>query len=201
MEERIYKTIAFNTEVFSTFELMNQPQKKQIRIAITGPESSGKTTLARQLSEMYKGQYIPEFAREYVENLSHHYTFQDVETIAHAQVEQYEASLKSSERLFFFDTWLIITKVWFRWVFGKTPDWLEGQIRDCPIDLFLLCRPDLPWEADPVRENGGENRIRLFEEYRNELIHYGFSFVEISGTDDQRLNNARDAIRKFYKLA
>jgi nicotinamide riboside kinase len=63
--------------------------------------------------------------------------------------------------------------------------------------LFLLCRPDLPWEADPVRENGGENRIRLFEEYRNELIHYGFSFVEISGTDDQRLNNAMDAIRKF----
>lgn len=197
MEERIYKTIVYNTEGFSTFELMNQQQKKQIRIAITGPESSGKTTLARQLAEMYKGQYIPEFAREYVEKLPHHYTFQDVETIAQEQVEQYNASLKSSERLFFFDTWLIITKVWFKWVFGKTPDWLEDQIRNCPIDLFLLCRPDLPWEADPVRENGGENRIRLFEEYRNELIIYGFSFVEISGTDDQRLKNATDAIRKF----
>ena len=174
---------------------------QQIRIAVTGPESSGKTTLARQLAELYKGQYIPEFAREYVEKLAHHYSYEDVETIARTQVEQYLVTKTSSEKLFFFDTWLIITKVWFRWVFGKTPDWLEGQIRDCPIDLFLLCRPDLPWEADPVRENGGENRIRLFEEYRNELINYGFSFVEISGTDDQRLNNAIEAIRKFYKLS
>jgi NadR type nicotinamide-nucleotide adenylyltransferase len=180
---------------------MHNAQVKQIRIAITGPESSGKTTLARQLAELYKGQYIPEFAREYVEKLPYHYSFQDVETIARNQVDQYLVTKTSSEKLFFFDTWLIITKVWFRWVFGKTPNWLDDQILNCPIDLFLLCRPDLPWEADSVRENGGENRIRLFEEYRNELIHYGFSFVEISGTDDQRLNNAIDAIRKFYKLS
>jgi NadR type nicotinamide-nucleotide adenylyltransferase len=174
---------------------------QQIRIAVTGPESSGKTTLARQLADLYKGQYIPEFAREYVEKLAHHYSYEDVETIARTQVDQYQETKLSSEKLFFFDTWLIITKVWFRWVFGKVPDWLENQIHGCPIDLFLLCRPDLPWEADPVRENGGENRIRLFEEYRNELINYGFSFVEISGTDDQRLNNAIEAIRKFYKLS
>jgi len=174
---------------------------QQIRIAVTGPESSGKTTLSRQLAELYKGQYIPEFAREYVEKLPHHYSFQDVETIARTQVEQYLVTQTSSEKLFFFDTWLIITKVWFKWVFGKTPDWLEDQIRHCPIDLFLLCRPDLPWEADAVRENGGENRIRLFEEYRNELINYGFRYVEISGTDDQRLHNAIDAIRNFYRLS
>ncbi|MDP3641728.1 MAG: ATP-binding protein [Bacteroidota bacterium] len=179
---------------------MHTNQKKQIRIAVTGPESSGKTILAKELAVFFKGQYIPEFAREYVEKLPYHYSYQDVETIARNQVEQYLTTNVSSDQLFFFDTWLIITKVWFKWVFGKTPDWLEHQIRDYPIDLFLLCRPDLPWEADLVRENGGEKRILLFEEYRNELINYGFNFVEIGGTDDKRLTNAITAIRNFCMI-
>lgn len=178
-------------------KLFMETPKKQIRIAVTGPESTGKTTLARQLTEIFNGQYIQEFAREYVEKLQHHYTFGDIDAIAKAQVEQYQATRSSQEKIFFFDTWLIITKVWFKWVYGKTPDWLEYQIHECPIDLFLLCRPDLPWEADPVRENGGENRIKLFELYREELNHYGFNFVEISGTGDKRQTNAIAAVRDF----
>jgi len=178
---------------------MNTP--KQIRIAVTGPESTGKTTLARQLAELFHGQYIPEFAREYVEKLPHHYTFQDVEIVARTQVEQYLNTKVSSEKIFIFDTWLIITKVWFKWVFGNTPEWLEDQIQNCPIDLFLLCHPDLPWEADAVRENGGENRMKLFEEYRKELTGYGFNFVEIYGNGDQRLTNAAAAIRNFCTIS
>jgi NadR type nicotinamide-nucleotide adenylyltransferase len=175
---------------------MNTP--KQIRIAVTGPESTGKTTLAKQLAETFNGQFIPEFAREYIEKLPRHYTFEDVENIAKTQVQQYHLTQSGSERIFFFDTWLIITKVWFNWVYGRIPEWLEVEILNCPMDLYLLCRPDLPWEADPVRENGGENRIRLYEQYREQLEHYGFNFVEIGGTDDIRLHNALDAIRKFY---
>jgi NadR type nicotinamide-nucleotide adenylyltransferase len=180
---------------------MQIEQKQQIRIAITGPESTGKTTLALQLAELFHGQYIPEFAREYVEKLPHHYTYQDVETIARTQVEQYFSTKANPEKLFIFDTWLIITKVWFKWVFGNTPEWLEDQIQDCPIDLFLLCCPDLPWEADSVRENGGESRMELFEEYRKELVAYGFNFVEISGTGDKRLNNAAAAIRNYCMIS
>lgn len=173
---------------------------KKIRIVITGPESSGKTILARQLAELFKGQYIPEHAREYVEALNRPYTRDDVEAIARTQISQYQATGAGSGELYFFDTWLIITKVWFNWVFGQTPAWLEEQIQACPVDLFLLCRPDLPWEADPVRENGGENRIRLFDEYRKELIRYGFTFVEIGGTGEDRLKNAIFAVRNFCKL-
>lgn len=154
-----------------------------------------------QLTEIFNGQYLPEFAREYVEKLPGHYTFEDVENIAKTQVEQYLSTKNGSAGVFFFDTWLIITKVWFNWVFGRTPEWLENQIRDCPIDLFLLCRPDLPWEADAVRENGGENRIRLFEQYQAELKLYGFNFVEISGSGDERLNNAISAVRKIIDLS
>lgn len=169
-------------------------RSKQIRIAITGPESTGKTTLAKQLAELYNGRYIPEFAREYVEKLPHHYTFADVEAIANTQIDQYQSTKSGSEQMFFFDTWLIITKVWFNWVFGWTPEWLEDKIHDCPIDLFLLCRPDLPWEADAVRENGGENRLKLYDQYRNELNLYGFKYVEIGGSGEDRLQSAIDAI-------
>ncbi len=173
--------------------------EQQIRIAITGPESTGKTTLAKQLAEYFQGQYIPEYARNYVEKLPGHYTFGDVENIAKAQVDQYLLTQNSSEKIFFFDTWLIITKVWFNWVYEKTPVWLEEKITKCPIDLYLLCCPDLPWEADSVRENGGENREKLFNHYRDQLIDYGFNFVEIGGEDETRLNNAIIAIRSFYE--
>jgi len=172
-------------------------QKKQIRIAITGPESTGKTTLAQQLAATFGGRYIPEYAREYVEHLSHHYTFEDVEAIARKQVEQYHQTQQWPERFFFFDTWLIITKVWFRWVYCRVPEWLESEIKQCPVDLFLLCRPDLPWEADQVRENGGENRIKLYNEYLEQLRNYGFNFVEIGGSGEERLANAISAIRSF----
>jgi NadR type nicotinamide-nucleotide adenylyltransferase len=173
---------------------------KQIRIAITGPESTGKSTLTKQLAEAFNGQFIPEFAREYIENLLHHYTFDDVEAIAKAQLEQYHVTENSSGHIFFFDTWLIITKVWFTWVFQKTPEWMDLEIRNCPMDLFLLCRPDLPWEADPVRENGGENRLKLFELYRKELKQYGFNFVEIGGVGEERLGNATAAVRNLYQI-
>ena len=169
--------------------------KKTLRIAITGPESSGKTTLAKQLADRFDGQYIPEYAREYVETLNRPYTYEDVEHIAKTQVSQYQETKSASQQLFFFDTWLLITKVWFNWVYGKTPDWLEDRIRECPIDLFLLCSPDLPWEADPVRENGGENRVKLFEQYLKELHHYGFKFVLVSGSGNSRLANAVAAVR------
>lgn len=175
------------------------PEKKQIRVAVTGPESTGKTTLAQQLAERFSGLYVPEYARTYVEKLQQHYTREDVETIARRQIEEYNLASEDNCEFVFFDTWLIITKVWFQWVFNEVPNWLEDKIISSPIDLFLLCRPDLPWEADPVRENGGENRDRLYRTYRSELINYGFNFVEIGGTNSARLENAESAVKKYLK--
>ena len=176
---------------------MHHTQKK-IRIAITGPESTGKTTLAKQLAEIFDGEYIPEYAREYVEKLPHHYAFEDIEAIAGMQVEQYRQTENSSTPVFFFDTWLIITKVWFEWVYGRVPNWLEHEIQKCQMDLYLLCRPDLPWEADRVRENSGENRIKLYNEYLGNLRDYRFNFIEIEGVGEERLENAISAVHRFY---
>lgn len=174
-------------------------QLKQIHIAVTGPESTGKTTLVIELAERFGGLYIPEYARNYVEKLDHHYTFEDVETIARMQVTQYYQAQDSDFRFVFFDTWLIITKVWFEWVYNKVPEWLEHEIRNCPIDLFLLCRPDLPWEADPVRENGGENRIKLYNRYKSNLQEYGFNFIEVEGIGEDRVATAFESVSRFFE--
>ena len=177
---------------------MNKPLE-QIRIAVTGPESTGKTTLAIQLAGQFGGLYIPEYARNYVEKLNHHYTFEDVEAIARMQVTQYQQAQDSDCRFVFFDTWLIITKVWFEWVYNKVPEWLDHEIRNCPIDLFLLCRPDLPWEADSVRENGGENRIKLYNQYKRNLQEYGFNFIEVEGVGEDRVATAVESVRRIFE--
>ncbi len=167
-----------------------------IKIVLTGAESTGKSDLAKALGRRYNAPWIPEVARAYVEKLGRPYTYCDVEKIALYQIEEEK---QHSQGLVFFDTWLIITKVWFDFVYGKHPDWLDHHIRNSRVDLFLLCDIDLPWIADPVRENGGENREKLHQIYQEELNYYGFQYELISGTGKLRMKNAVLAIEAMLQ--
>lgn len=162
-------------------------------IFITGPESTGKTELAKGLAKYYKKMWVPEFAREYVEKNGGNYTFNDVELIAKRQTAQINKAMHSDE-VTFFDTGLIITKIWFEVVYNRVPDWLNGIMQQMPASLHLLCNTDLEWQADAVRENGGEMRNVLFERYKAELHAYNWPYSIISGTGKERLQNAIDAI-------
>lgn len=66
------------------------------------------------------------------------------------------------------------------------------------IDLYLLCLPDIPWEPDPLRENGGEHRQQLFDAYKNELVKRNLNFIEVGGIGDARLENAIKAVKEFF---
>jgi nicotinamide riboside kinase len=158
-------------------------------ILITGPESTGKSELAGALASRYRGVVVPEYARGYVAGLRRPYTFQDVEHIARIQSGTYDHYLQEPGWVFF-DTWLIITRVWFEVVYGKVPGWIEGRIRSARFDLVLLCDTDIPWVPDPVRENGGEKREALMKRYREELIRFGLPFQQVSGSGPQRLQHA-----------
>lgn len=137
------------------------------RVGIIGPESTGKSTLANYLAHRYNGVLIPEYARDYMENLapSYEYTYNDVEAIARYQVQQMQSL---TDGILVFDTELIITKVWFLHKFGKCPDFVEQALRDFPMDVYLLCYPDMPWQPDPVRENPNI-RDYLFDWYEREI--------------------------------
>jgi len=167
------------------------------RIVVTGPESTGKTILAQALAEKLGTVWIPEYARQYVENLNRPYDYDDVIRIARYQVAQ-EAEFESKMRngVVIFDTWLIITKVWLDLVFGKCPEWIREHIRAAKIDLFLVCNTDLPWIKDRVRENGGEKREQLFQLYCDEISSFGFEYEKIIGVGAARTENAMQALLK-----
>lgn len=167
------------------------------KIVLTGPESTAKSTLSRQLAAHYHGIDVPEFARQYLAERGADYSYADVEAIAREQVKQYELAVAAKPEFVFFDTWLIVTKVWFDWVYQRVPAWLEKAIADLPVDLYLLCRPDIAWEPDPLRENGGEERLKLFEIYKEELQQRGLNFVEIGGEGDERFRSAQAAVKQF----
>lgn len=165
-------------------------------IVITGAESTGKTALAKSLASYFGVNWVPELARSYVENLNRPYTYADVENIAKQQINQFTESLKTKPDLLFFDTGLIITKVWFEVVYKKCPDWLLTEIDQMPKFLHLLCHTDLPWKADSVRENGGEMRNKLTEIYTTELVKYGYPFKVVKGIGENRLQNALKLLKE-----
>jgi len=162
------------------------------RILITGPESTGKSELANDLGKHYGGMVVPEYARKFIQELGRPYQFNDVEHIALKQLEEYDRSFHPD--WIFFDTWLIITKVWFKVVYNRVPSWLEKKIGIASFELVLLCDTDLPWIADPVRENGGALREELLDSYKNELNHFGLNWELVSGSGEERLLKARQLI-------
>ncbi len=159
-------------------------------IVVTGAESTGKSTLTEALANHFDVPFVPEFAREYVEKIKRKYNFHDVETIAGEQIEQLNALQHSAQPFIFIDTWLIITKIWFEVVFDAVPDWFSKEIQKTNIDLFLVCDIDLPWIPDPVRENGGEQRIILHNKYVQEIENYNFKYKIVRGKSEKRFQNA-----------
>lgn len=138
------------------------------KVGIIGPESSGKSTLARYLAKRYQGVLIPEYARDYVEQKgTTEVTFDELCAIAKHQIEELEA-LKPN--LYIFDTELIVTKVWFDYAFGRIPEWLNENIHRFPMDVYLLTYPDIAWVPDPARSNGSDAiRKELFDRYEAEV--------------------------------
>ena len=168
------------------------------KIVISGPESSGKTDLSVYLADQFRQPCIPEYARDYVQNLGRPYSFEDVEHIARVQWDQYLEYIKEDKPLLIMDTFLIITKIWCREVYGFVPAWIDQALENARIDLYLLCYPDLEWEADRVRENPGKRRIELFENYHSEIIRFGFSCEVIRGTGQERYRNAMMAVQSHF---
>ena len=144
------------------------------KVGIIGPESTGKSTLAKYLAKRYNGVYVPEFAREFVEQKgTTEVSFEELCGIARKQIKELSSlpfREESEVGLVFFDTELIVTKVWFDYAFHTVPDWLNEAIKAYPMDVYLLTYPDLPWVPDAARSNGSDAiRMELFERYQAEI--------------------------------
>ena len=169
------------------------------KIAILGPESTGKSELAKALATYYKGEWVPEYAREYVEKLGRKYTYDDVCHIAATQLKEIDLfENKTQSDFVFFDTELIITKIWFEYCFGEVPQFLTNAMEKPVFDFYLLCDYDLEWIPDLVREHG-DDRAYFFNLYKAEIEKTQRPFAIVSGTGEDRVLNAIKAIENYLK--
>lgn len=166
-----------------------------LKVAITGPESTGKSTLAAQLASHYQTVWVPEFARTYIATLPGKYTAEDVQNIARGQLEAYKAATGQANKILLADTDLLVIKIWMLHAFNYCPKWIADALAQQDFDFYLLMNVDLPWEEDPQREHP-HLRQYFYDWYKSELQQYNFNFVEISGTYQNRLHNAINHIDK-----
>lgn len=169
---------------------------KVIRIAIVGPECTGKTDLARFLAEYYQTKWVPEYAREYINELNRPYEKSDLLAIANGQITREDNLAKEVDELLICDTTLLIIKIWSEFNYGDCAAEITDEMARRKYALHLLTYIDIPWEADPQREHP-DKREQLYELYRNELIKNEIEFVEIKGEQESRRKTAIQAIEKL----
>jgi NadR type nicotinamide-nucleotide adenylyltransferase len=167
------------------------------RIAITGPECSGKTTLAEALAAHFGTLWVPEYARECLAALGRPYRFEDIGAIARGQLQREDRYAARAKRFLFCDTEPIVAKIWSEFRFRRCDPWILTTLESRPYALYLLTDIDLPWEKDPLREHPTQ-RATLFRCYHRELTSRRLPFEVISGSRGERLRRAVRALEARF---
>lgn len=166
------------------------------KIAITGPESTGKSTLCKSLAASFNSLWVPEYARTYCEGMNLEYKLRDIENIAKGQQELEEVYLKKASKVLFCDTDFVVLKIWAEHAFGECPAWIDNAIRTNDYRHFLLCNTDVEWEYDPLREHP-HLREELFEKYLAVMTDYNLPFTVIKGKGEERFEMAKEIVEKI----
>ncbi len=163
-----------------------------------GPESTGKSTLAEKLALHFAEPWVPEVAREYLEKLDRPYAYEDLLQIGKQQMQLEDELAMQANNYLFCDTDLRVIQVWSQHRYGKVDPWVLEELARRTYDLIFLCAPDLPWQADPLREHPElEMREEFFAQYLQLTKQSGFPFKIIAGDPVKRISAAVEAIRSL----
>jgi NadR type nicotinamide-nucleotide adenylyltransferase len=175
---------------------MENPKSEIIKIAIVGPESTGKSTMSAYLAKHYNTVWVPEYAREYCEKLTEPPTWQDEVNMFYGQLALEKEIVPKANKLLICDTTFITVKIWSDYTFGKSPQEVLDELPIHPYDLYLLLNIDLPWEEDPLRDFP-HMREHFMDIWLKELRDLNAKFEVISGGGPERYDNAVKAIDRF----
>jgi HTH-type transcriptional repressor of NAD biosynthesis genes len=164
------------------------------KICFYGPESTGKSVMARQLAEVYHTEYVPEVAREVIN--SNAFTTDDIINIGYAQTKRVLEKEKVANRILFCDTDLITTQIYCQQYLGVVPEVLYELEKKILYDQYFLFDIDVPWVADGLRDLG-ERRDELFTVFRTELEKRNIKYKLVSGSYRQREEFLNSEIAKL----
>ena len=166
------------------------------RIVITGAESTGKSTLAQALSNYYNEPWTEEFVRSYVDQIHRDLQIQDLNPIAEGQFALEDSGQEKARRLTIHDTNILSSIIYANYYFDTVLDWADDRFLERDYSLYLLCLPDIPWKADKSQRESPEAREQLHVLFKDSLDRLKIPYVEISGTKEERMMQAVDAISK-----
>ena len=167
------------------------------KIAVVGPESTGKSTMAKHLATELGTVCVSEYARYYCRNLNRQYTLQDEVNMFYGQIALEDALIPlAKNKVLVCDTTMLTVKIWSDYLFGNTPKEVTDEIKARKYDFYLLMDIDLPWEDDPLRDFP-QQREHFMHVWKKELEALDASFKVISGIGDERLKNGLKAIKKI----
>lgn len=179
---------------------LQQVQSNVKRIAIVGPESTGKTTLSKSLSDVFQTEWVAEFAREYLQNkwdvIRKICEPHDLLPIVKGQIDLENNSIQKANNFLFCDTNAFVTYVYSKIYYKETEDWLKKCAKDHHYDLFILTDIDVPWAADDLRDapNNRAEHLEIFEKY---LIKFEKPYIKINGDVNQRLIKVQEILEDF----
>lgn len=182
---------------------LKQKDSNCIKVVLFGPESTGKTTLSRQLARHYNSVWTPEYAREYLQDKWNNERKtcepKDLLPIAIGQMKIENELAQKTDSVLICDTDLLETKVYSEAYYSGTCDpILERYALENFYDLYFLTYIDTPWEADDLRDKPNE-RERMFNAFESALKKYNKPYVLLKGNKQERLKLAVKHIDNLLK--
>jgi NadR type nicotinamide-nucleotide adenylyltransferase len=172
-----------------------------LRVVLIGPESTGKTRLARDLADRYGVPWAPEYAREYVKVREEPLGFGDVDAIGRGQKAGEDAIVTQATGLgvplVFLDTDLVSTLVYSHHYYGDCPAWIERDARARRGDLYLLHHVDVEWVADGHQRVEPERREDLFARFEATLEELEAPTAAVRGSWDERRKRAVERVEQL----
>ncbi len=167
-----------------------------IKIVLTGPESSGKSTLAKALATYFKVPLVLEYARIYLEENGPSYAFEDLDVMLQGQLDLENLASGKDSELIICDTDILTYKIWSAFKYGKTSAFIKKHFAKIDQAHYILCAPDFNWEADALREHP-ENRWEIYSLYKDELAFYNCDYLSVEGSRNIRESDSIEFIEQI----
>ena len=168
------------------------------KVCFYGPESTGKTTMAKHLAEVYQTEFVPEVSREMI--TSNNFTGDDIIRIGYAQTQRVFEKAKKANKILFCDTDLITTQIYSQTYLHRVPRILYELERQIKYDLYFLFDIDLPWVDDGLRDLGNQ-RTQMYDVFKDELVKRKIPFIPVRGNQEEREQIIKRELNRYFHLA